>query len=58
MGASPARFLEQVRDPAIGQDRDAVERKRRSSAVAQQSLASLVVVGFDAHGTMHIEAFP
>jgi hypothetical protein len=56
VGASLAWLLEEVGDSAVGQDRDALERKRRAGAITQQPFATFVVLGFDAHGAVNVEA--
>jgi hypothetical protein len=56
VGAALARDLQQIRNAAVGQALDALERKRRARAVAHEPLAPLVVLGRDAHGAVHVEA--
>ncbi len=56
MGRVPAGVLELVGDAPIGKHREAVERERRSGAVAYEALASHVVVGADPHGHVQVES--
>ena len=55
MGAPFTRDLEQIRNPPIAHHRESLERERWSSAVAHEALATEIVVGREAHGTVNIE---
>jgi RNA polymerase sigma factor (sigma-70 family) len=55
MGVPLARHLQQVGDPPIAQHLDSIERERRTSAIADEALATSIVVGREAHGAMDVE---
>jgi hypothetical protein len=56
MGAASARRLQQVRDAAVLQLLDALEREGRPRAIADESLSALVIAGGDAHCAVNVEA--
>jgi hypothetical protein len=55
MGAPLPRDLEQIRDPPLAQHLDPIERERRPRAGTHETLATDIVVGREAHGTVNIE---
>ncbi len=56
MGRAAARVLHAVRDLAVGEHADAIEREGRTSAVAHEFFAADVVALADADGRVHVEA--
>ena len=53
--AATACVLHAVRDAAVAEHAEAFESKARTSAVADEALATFVIVGFNAHRGLEVE---